>query len=438
MLALTLTDGTSTATLHALSATFVPYGGWALGGGENEETTTESIHLLIQGANAAAIQTTVQAIMRLLQQAGRRNQSAIGAQVWLQRTLDNETQVRTEVVSGTLELPQLPDEWNRLRINATLTIERRNWWEPVAAVELQLSAPNQSAATGGRTIYNHWDGDTGHGYWVQVANTQVLGDLPAPVRLEITNNVGGARAYAALHVANNSLNDPANFVGRVEGESGSGSGSNAADATCSGGNKRNLTINTTGTVTWALNDAFVTDTSGAHMWLIARVLGLTGVVTVRPEIRTASGSVVWRANEPVRWITSTPHLAVICTVPIPPGGWDAPWDDLVLALAFNSAASVSLSIDYLAFLPADNYQFVPMLGESVANNETIIVDGWAGYAGVANGGVVRPIVSPRGKPLVLYPNTTQCMYILQHLTNNCNIADTFSVRAYYRPRRRYV
>jgi cytochrome c len=52
MLALTLTDGTSTATLHALSATFVPYGGWALGGGENEETTTESIHLLIQGANA--------------------------------------------------------------------------------------------------------------------------------------------------------------------------------------------------------------------------------------------------------------------------------------------------------------------------------------------------------------------------------------------------
>lgn len=438
MLALTLTDGVTTADLHALTATFVVGDGWALGGGTEEDETTDSLQLLIQGANVAAIQTTVQTIVRLLQHAERRAKSAIGRRVWLQRTLDGETQVRTEVLSGVLELPNLPEQWNGRKINAVLTIQRPNWWEPLAETELQLSAPNQAAATGGRTILNHWDGDTGHGFWISVAAAQVGGDLPAPVRLELTNTIGSARAYTALHVANNSLNDPTNFVGRIEGESASSGGTTAADATCSGGSKRNLTVNTSLTVTWALNDAFVTDTSGNYMWLIARVLGLSGAVTVRPEVRTASGSVVWRANEPVRWITSTPHLAVICTVPIPPGGWDAPWDDLVLALVFNSAASVSLSIDYLAFFPADNYQFVPMLGESVANNETIIVDGWAGWSGVANGGLVRPIVSPRGNPIVLYPNTAQRLYVLQHITNNCNIADTFSVRAYYRPRRRFV
>ncbi len=438
MLALTLTDGSITADLHALAATFVQGDGWALGGGEERDETTDSLQLLVQGANVAAIQTAVQTIVKLLKQAEMRQKSAIGRQVWLQRTLDGEAQVRTEVLSGVLELPNLPEQWNRYKIEAVLTVQRRNWWEAASNVELQLSASNQSAATGGRTIYNHWDGDTGQGFWFSVASAQVTGDLPAPVRLELTNNVGGSRAYSALHIANNTLNDPANFVGRIEGESASSGGSTAADATCSNGNKRNITVNTSATVTWALNDAFVADTSGNHMWLLVRVLSLTGAVVVRPEIRTASGTVVWRANEPVRWITSTPHLAIVCTLPIPPGGWDAPWDDLVLALVFTSSASVTLSIDYLAFFPADNYQFVPMLGESVANNETIILDGWAGYAGVANGGLLRPLVSPRGKPLLLYPGVTQRFYALQMVTNNSNIADTFSVRAYYRPRKRYV
>jgi hypothetical protein len=432
--AFTITDGTNTFTITSTHAAMQQYD---MGAPDERATVVDTVNLHIRGTTGANMQTNVRLLESLLEGAKRRQRLGIGARVYVTCQLDSDgSSWRSEIVGGALDLSaESLKVWANNMMPAQLTIERRREWEASSLTELQLSAPNQSAATGGRTIYNHWDGDTGHGFWVQIAAAQVGGNVPTPARLELTNNVGGARAFAQFHIAVNSFNDPANFVGRIEGESASSGGSTAADATCSNGNKRNLTVNTSLTVTWALNDAFVTDASGNYMWLIARVLGLTDAVVVRPEIRTASGTVVWRANEPVRWITSTPHLAIVCTIPIPPGGWDAPWDDLVLALVFASSASVTLSIDYLAFFPADNYQFVPMLGESVANNETIIVDGIEGYAGVANGGLMRPIVAPRGKPLLLYPNTLQRIYILQNISNNSNIADTLSVKVSYRARR---
>lgn len=437
--AFTITDGTNTFQITGTHASMQNYD---MGDADERETVVDVVDLHIRGSSGTNMQANVRMLESLLEAARRRQRLGIGPRVYVTANLDSDASAwRSEIVNGKLSLSADSIRvWANNMMPAQLTLERRKKWQG-AQVELQLSAPNQSAATGGRTVYNHWDGDTGHGFWVQIAAAQVTGSEPAPFRLEMTNSAGAVRDYSQFHIAVNAFTDPANFVGRIEGESASSGGTTAADATCSNGNKRNLTVNTSLTVTWALNDAFVTDTSGNYMWLLARVLGISGAVVVRPEIRTASGRVVWRAREPVRWISNDPHIAVVCTIPIPPGGWDAAWDDLVLALVLNSAASVTLSIDYLAFLPADNYQFVPMLGEDVANNETVILDNIEGYAGVANGGLLRPVVAPRGKPMVLYPNTLQRIYILQNTEddagaeNNSIIADTLSVRVFYRPER---
>jgi hypothetical protein len=255
------------------------------------------------------------------------------------------------------------------------------------------------------------------------------------VRLELTNAESTARAYSQIHLAVNYLNDPANFVARLEGESVSGGGSTVADVTASGGNRRSITVNTTATFTWALSSTFMGDTKGGRFWMLARVSGVTGDVTVRPELRSATGTVIWRAHEPMEWRTTTPHLAVLGTIPLPPGGWQASWGAATLALVFVSEASVTLSVDFVAFFPCAGYQLVTMLQEPVDAGDVVVVDGMAGLAGVKTGSLWQAVASPRGEPLLLEPNTLQRIYILQMLDTAMNIGDQFTVRAYYRPRR---
>lgn len=440
MLSLVLTDGVTTATLHALAATFVLGDGWNFGGSENEEFTTDTLQLLIRGANVAAIQTVIRTIETLITQVRLRAVDQTGRQVWLRRQLDGETQVQSEVLDARLEVPNLPEQWNSRRINAILTVQRRNWWEPLTDTELEISAPNQSAGIGGKTIYNHWDGDTGHGFWFTISGAQVLGDQPSPFRIELTNTAGAGRVYSQIHIANNIRNDPANFVARVEGESASSGGSSEADANSSNGNRRTVTVNTSATLSWALNDAFVADTSGDFFWLLARVVSVVGGnVNVLPELRTASGVFVWQAHEPIQWgASANPYLGVLGTMPIPPGSWDVTWDDLVLRLVLSSASSVVVKIDFIAFFPVKGYRLITMFEETIANNETVVVDDMQGYAGTRNSGLLRPNVSPRDEPILLKPGETQRLYVLQDLASGCNIADTFSVKVFHKPRWRKV
>lgn len=426
--AISLTDGTLTVNLMALSATFITGAGWEMTSGGDEELVGDSMALLVQAANAAALQTAVRNIEALLVQAAKRERTRQGRRVFLQVTLEGTSGAwRSEIVAGALDVAQIADQWGRRKVEAVLGITRRNFWEG-PEVELELSATGQAAATGGRTIQNRWDGSGG--YWFTVAGAQVTGNLPAPIRLRLQNTSGGSRTFDQIHVANNTINDPANFVGRIEGESATSGGTTVADGTCSNGNRRQVTVNTSAVMSWTLNNAFLVDTSGARFWLLVRVTGLTGTVTVTPELRTGS-TVVWRAHEPTQWQITTPHLAVLATIPLPPGGWDATWSALTLALVFRSTAAVTLSIDYLAFFPSDGYQLMTMLPASIANNAYITVDGINDYAMAAS----VPVVSPRGKALTVEPGVTQRFYVLQTLTDNNFISDTFSVQAWYRPRR---
>ncbi|MGV1048228.1 MAG: hypothetical protein ACOYD4_06865 [Solirubrobacterales bacterium] len=433
-----ITDGTTTFAITSTTANMQQYDMGVAG--EGEETTVDTVALHIRGSSGSNMQTNVRTLEALLEAAKRRRKKGIGPRVYVMVTLDTDgSGWRSELVGGALDLsPASLAVWANNQMPAELTLERMAFWEAASEVELQLSAPNQSAATGGRTIYNHWDSDTGHGYWVQIAAAQVGGNLPAPFRLELANSVGSGRAYNRVHAAVNVLNDPANFAGRIEGESWSSGASTEADASSSGGNRATFTVNTSTTVTWALNDAFVVDASGMRFWMLARVVSLSGHVTVRPELRTGAGTTVWQSHEPMQWDTTTAHLAVLGTLPIPPGGYDTTWDDVVLALVFTSSASVTVKIDYIAFMPCDNYRLVTMLGESVANGGAVVVDDMTGYAGVSVSSLMRPLASPRGNPMLLYPAQIQRIYVLQDIVAGCNIADTFSVRVYFRARRATV
>lgn len=445
--AFSLTDGTTTFSLTSTTAFLREYDMGELPVGENgpgaigqgPDTVTDSISLFVRGTTAANMQTNVRTLEKLVDDAKRRTATGIGPIVYVQAQLDSDSSIwRARILDGAVDLNASSLAiWANLMVEVTLTIEREADWEGVE-VELQLSGPSQAAATGGRTIYNHWDTTAAHGYWLEIAAAQVTGSVPGPLRLEMTNSAGAGRAYTQIHMAVNRLNDPANFVGRIEGEAASSGGSTVADAMASDGNKRTVTVNTSATLTWALNATFMQDTQGARFWMLARVSDLTGPVTVRPELRSSAGTVVWRAHEPMQISYTDPNIAVLGTIPLPPGGWYASWGATTLALVLASDSSISLSIDFIAFFPCEGYQLMTMLGQSVGNGDTVVLDGMARLAGVQASGTWQAVASPRGDPLLLEPNTLQRIYILQMIDGGMNIGDTFSVRAYYRPRRRSV
>lgn len=428
--ALTLTDGTTTVDLYDLSATFVLADGWALaGGGDPEAEVGETINLLVQGASGSAVQTAIRGIERLVEAARRRTRSGIGARVYLTAQLDGLSEVRrTEVRDGALQVTPGLDQWGRKKIEATLAITRPNWWEDNTRTELQLSANAQAAATGGRTV------TLGANAWATISSGQVAGSIPAPLELEMTNTAGGARTITEVHIADNDDHDPANFGFFVEGETASG-GTSAANGSSSGGNVRSLTVNTTATLTFALTAANMQRAKGAPFLLLGRFQSITsGGVTVRAELKVGNVT-VWRANEPRGIERTTPHLAVLGVIPLPPSLWDAtPASGVDLVLNFESSASRTVLLDFIAFLPAANYRLLTLLGASIANNAAIVDNGIEGWAGAMQNSVLQPVVSPRGKPIMARPNTTQRLVFFWHTDTDCVIGDTFSVKAFYRPR----
>ncbi len=435
-----LTDGTTTVQLNSGDYAMLSYPLYAPNGDELAAgTVSESIDMLVSGSTGAAVQTNMRAVESLLETARRRQRTSTGPRVYLSMQLDTDAAAwRSEIIDGRLTGEQSIDQLWRLKVECAILITRRAYWEG-AEVELQLSTSNQSAATGGRTIYNHDDSGTGHDNWVQIASTQVTGVLPAPVRVSLTNNVGSAQLYTKLWMATNAYSDPANFTHILEAEAVLSGGTVTADATCSGGNRLDLSLSdgVTATYAWSLPTATLQDAQGRWFRLLARFNDNFGSPTIQPRIlNSAAAYVIWQ-GEPVTVSAEYGSIVDLGLIPLPPGGYDASYGALALGLYCRGAMLSEL--DYLQLTPTDSYRYVELLGASVANNGIIVDDGIEGRAYVTVSSVNYPIASPRGAPLMLYPGVTQRIFFLHQTLSGgfpaSPIANTFSVRVYYRPRR---
>ena len=239
-----LADGTNTFTLGYVPTSPELSTAQASGVGDGDELSsvnlrnvTDTIEMILVQAIKPALQNAVNALESMFFAANRRQRSKTGPRVYLQMQVDGESDTwRSEILSGRVVLAQTAlDRWANIKAEVQLHITRRFWWEG-SLTEIELSTSNAAAATGGQTIYNHDDGGTGHDNWVEIANTEILGTLPAPVKLALTNNTGGAQPYHSFYIATNAYNDPANFTHILEGEAATGLTSTSANANYSDGN----------------------------------------------------------------------------------------------------------------------------------------------------------------------------------------------------------
>lgn len=432
---LRFTDGVTTVDLQTspwLGVTYLP-----TPGAFDETEVTESAVVVLEGT-AAAIRSAVQALEMLLRAAWQR-QRKTGARVYVEfRPLDSDGWFRAEVLDGAVTWSSNPSK--RRLTGSTNTVEvavsftRVNGWDG-AEVELQLSTSNQAAATGGRAIVNHDDGGTGHDNWVQIASSQVAGDLPGPCRVQLTNTVGSSRTWTKLILALNTMSDPASWVHMLEGESRSSGGTVSADATASNGQLVEMLLSGSSvTMLWSLSSTQMQRSRGRLFRLLARIVGTTGTITATAEIRAANGSnVLWR-GEPAT-ITGYGGLIDLGAAPLPPGGYNASYGGVSLALTLTGTGIAE--VDFVQLTPLDGYRMLTLLA-ACANSDIVVDDSAEGLSYVLSGSSVLPYVSAVGAALLLQPGVTQRLIVLAEggaVFDPAPIDDAWTVRVWHRPRR---
>lgn len=433
-----ITDGTTTITFTAANGYQVEEYDPRTPEAENgdAESIAETLQIYITGSSGSQVQTRQAALERLLLGVRNRAKSGVGPRVFLQLQLDSDASTwRSELFAYALPpKEQALRLWPNNVVSLELSILRAPWWEG-ALTQIPLTNANGSNNTSGLTIYNHDDSGSGHDCYTDIAAASVAGSLPAPLKIELTNTVGSTQNYKQIWIANNAFCDPINFAHIIEGESKATGGSTGSNADSSNSGYATITINTQDAHQWDLPASFLQDTQGYDFHLLARFRSVNGTVYLRPAVYDATGTyALWTGDESQVTVLSD-AIVDLGVVPLPPGGYATAYAAQRLYIGMRSASSVVVQTDFLGFWPANTFRRIRLLS-TIANNATITDDGPEGRGYTVASAVQTPNVATSGMPLMVWPNQNQRLLFLWSLGDlSAPITQTFTVKAWYRPRR---
>lgn len=406
---------------------------------------TEACEVTVTADTADELRTALQSLETLLLSAIEFQNRRGGARVYVEFAAEDDDDVyRSEILYGRLEPGRKTlTWWPCAAVQATITWKRRYYWEGPEA-ELSLSNGHGSG-TGGITIYNAEDAT--YDNYVDIADTDVTGVLPAPIRLEITNTYNVAARLEDIFIGHNVYSDPATLDYILEAEDAySPAGAGSADSACSGGTyKSTNTITTTAGVAmaWTFSSAQLGHCNGRWFRLLLRTQAAAGVgYYLQPKITFPAGTpttvmAVGQETQPF-WSGKLHDLGVL---QIPPWlrGLEADLYPVDLSLYGRKASTTgTIAVDYLELVPLDSYRVLRPRGYGLPLNARVVDDGilgwvWSdGWSGNQRLGHYYGV----GQPVHLVPDKDQrLVFVLKSNSSDAEIARTATVRAYYRPRR---
>jgi len=159
---------------------------------------TESLDLLITGASVSAITTTIRGIESMLDAARQSARTWQGTRVYLEVEHDGDSAAwRSEVLAGQLSYNEALDQLSRLNVEARLTLTRRPFFEGArTALELSTVA-DTTPSTSERTLHITDNATADERNYIHIAATEIEGNLPAPIELQIRNAEATARQLCA-------------------------------------------------------------------------------------------------------------------------------------------------------------------------------------------------------------------------------------------------
>lgn len=400
--------------------------------GKDDAKVAESMEVL---GNISDIRTAVQNIERYFSLARSEPQKMVYLDVRI-----NETDwYRTRVFDGLAQFVSNAAFWHNPDFaKIAISFERAFGWE---GPEAELALTNSSGSgTGGRAVGNENYSTTEN--WVTIAGAAVQGDLPARARLEITHTYAVNPFIKEIWLYHK-IDAPTAFVHFLQGESATG-GSNSADANASGGSKKAVSwavTSKTKLLSWTLTAASLNAMAGGQAHALLRHDGAAYTdLYLQFQLRTTGATLI--SEGALAPVANDIEMLVLDTLRLPPGGIVSGSSDLTLELYGQrlSAGTHNLAIDFVQLSPVgpgNSWQKLTCIGSGLALNEKLVLDDINKRVYRVVSGVNIADWALDGSGIQLQPGRDQRIYILgAENGNNYRRLQTYTVRMYYRPRRR--
>jgi hypothetical protein len=397
-------------------------------------------------STASANTANIQAINRLFEQARNYERTETGPKVYIEFDPGTSgTAWRSRVKTGGVILhntilgPWQYDTRFRLKIEWT----RQPFWEG-ALTQIPLTNASATDDTAGITITNANDATAEN--WVSIKAADVVGDLPAPIKLQMYNSKNGADETDEIYVFHNVHSTPASLDHILEGEDATGAGiTDTGDATDSGDFFASIAWTaTTETLvaTWALASADLDYMAGGRFAILARWDAAFPYTNVWLRLKLeGTSSVLYTGN--LSLIPDLRGLHWLDTFRLPPylaGQANLKGVNLKLYALRNTAGEHTIALDYLMLgaISGDNgWKRFVSVDVGIAYQEYFTHDDTEGftYRTDTSADIIAEFTG-YGGPILLTPNAVQKLYFLTADENGlAKVDQTWTIKLWYRPRR---
>jgi hypothetical protein len=385
---------------------------------------------------------------RLFVQAARYHRTRQGSKVYVEHQPElGEMMYRSLLYGGRVDLDERTyhELWGADVMEADITWTRATYWEG-ELTQIPLTNGSATRTLANLTCYNHDDADSGHDNWANIDGLDVEGDLPTPLRLEITNNTDSGVSTGEMrtvYVAMGVHNDPLNFVHMVEMEDETQIATKTivVDAGASGGEYGEYEWTDAGMtdlVKIQISNTVMSQAQGAYFRVLVRLHSDPPAgCRYQLSLWDTDNLTIW--DGPIIYGVDGDQLLDFGTVPLPPAligsGLDMGEMFLVLSADANASGTHTLDMDWLQLTPLDGWRAHDSEA-SIPAGEGLFDDGIEGYAYHYDGSYGYNLPPARGHAIHLLPGQDARLYVLQMGESGlAQILRSVALKAYYRPRR---
>jgi hypothetical protein len=410
-----------------------------------QATVTESWIFRVDGSGSMEVAiATIHAINRAFVLAEQKQKNDFLDAVYLQflgsGLATAEHTYRSEIIRGKIEYyhETLKFGWANSAFDVKAVITRKNFWEiEDGLVALPLSNTNGTDVTSGLNIFNSNDeassSPTDRVNYADIDSADVVGDLPAPLKLEMT-----ARATLTdIILAMCNFGDATAIDHMVEVEDSLGV-TTGSDTTCSGASYGYLAFTDVVAKT-VFSYVSSTNWSGleAGRWYLPflRLRTVPTIADLWSRIILSSGLSAYS-----QWV-SYPASGGPQMIQYPPVQHGMPrlsTFDQSFQIQFKTSTTGTKTIygDYIYLLPLDGVRFYDVTLTKAAVGDILVDDPYddvvtVEYASVSSG---KQMVRATGNPLLVDPREDARIYFVSP-GSTAQVIDSVSMKAWYRPRR---
>lgn len=331
------------------------------------------------------MQTTIRKLNKLFERARRVHRDGLESSVYIHVKLDGEAVWwRSELVrvNTTLEPSALDLYLDQGSLVIQLNWVRRFYWEQANEVTLSMYNPGQAKTTSPVPI--HGTTDSGRYDYVDIDNSDIAGDMEAPVAVQLYNSYNDTDRLGSVYAGLNYRSNPASLVHIIEGEStayGTQQPGSSTPASYSGGYYRSFSWSGTGEnniALWTLGQTLLNACKGNHFRFYARFATAVSYADLYLRLKVTLGSMtttLWRGPQVL--VKQSTKSMILGSVQLPPyKTLDAPYPlELVLTAQRDGAGPHTLNLDYFRLLPMDEWRDYQDMGYGTAYGVTLVDDG---------------------------------------------------------------